>query len=174
MTNVGRTLALLTLVATTIGCDRVTKHIAARSLEGRPSRSFFANTVRLEYAENKGGFLSLGANLPPAVHKFIFKIGTGLILIVTLLAAINLRLRGWPLVGLSLLWAGGASNWADRVAHGSVVDFLNVGFGGLRTGIFNLADVAVMLGACILVFTFRQPIRWTEPEERRENEFDSC
>jgi signal peptidase II len=132
--------------------------MAVTSLEGRPSRSFFANTVRLEYAENRGGFLSLGANLPSAVRTAIFKIGTGLILVGTLIAAIKLRLTGWPLIGLCLVWAGGASNWVDRVARGSVVDFLNVGFGALRTGIFNVADVAVMLGACILVFTYRQTI----------------
>ena len=165
MTKVGRTLVLLALVATTIGCDRVTKHIAVRSLEGTPRQSFFADTVRLEYAENRGGFLSLGANLPPAIRTATFKIGTGLILVGTLLAAIKLRLTGWPLVGLSLVCAGGASNWVDRVTRGGVVDFLNVGFGALRTGIFNVADVAVMLGACILALTYRQSTRVMEPEE---------
>ena len=162
MSKVGRTVALLALVATTFGCDRVTKHIAATSLEGAPSRSFFADTVRLEYAENTGGFLSLGADLPPAVRTAIFTIGTGLILIGSLLAAIKLRLTGWPLVGLSLWCAGGASNWIDRVARGSVVDFLNIGIGTLRTGIFNVADVAVMLGVCILLFTYQQPNRDVE------------
>lgn len=32
-----------------------------------------------------------------------------------------------------------------------VIDFMNVGIGALRTGIFNVADVAIMLGAAILV-----------------------
>lgn len=168
MTRVGKTLVLLALVASTIGCDRVTKHLAVTSFAGTPSRSFFADTVRLEYAENSGGFLSLGANLPPTVRTAIFKIGTGLILLGTLIAAIKLRLTAWPLVGLSLAWAGGASNWVDRVARGSVVDFLNVGFGALRTGIFNVADVAVMLGACIFLFTYRQPNSASEPQEQRE------
>jgi len=157
MTKVGRTLALLAIAVTTIGCDRVTKHIAVTSLAGTPGRSFFADTVRLEYAENVGGFLSVCANLPPAVRTAIFKIGTGLLLVATLMAAAKLRLTGWPLVGLSLVWAGGASNWVDRVMHGSVVDFLNVGFGALRTGVFNVADVAVMLGACILASACRRP-----------------
>jgi signal peptidase II len=31
------------------------------------------------------------------------------------------------------------------------VDFLNVGVGSLRTGIFNVADVAVLLGAVLIV-----------------------
>jgi signal peptidase II len=39
------------------------------------------------------------------------------------------------------------SNLIDRIAVGSVIDFLNVGVGSLRTGIFNLADVAIMAGA---------------------------
>ena len=32
-----------------------------------------------------------------------------------------------------------------------VIDFMNVGIGSLRTGIFNVADMAIMLGAGILV-----------------------
>lgn len=40
---------------------------------------------------------------------------------------------------------------SDRVVRGSVVDFLNVGIGPLRTGILNVADVAIMLGAAFLV-----------------------
>ena len=48
--------------------------------------------------------------------------------------------------GLTLFVAGGASNWIDRIMRGSVVDFLNVGVGPVRTGIFNVADVAIVLG----------------------------
>jgi signal peptidase II len=32
-----------------------------------------------------------------------------------------------------------------------VIDFLNVGVGPLRTGIFNVADVAITLGVALLV-----------------------
>src|SRR5215813_6900567 len=166
MTKVGRTIMLLAIAVATIGCDRVTKHLAVTSLAGTPGRSFFADTMRLEYAENSGGFLSLGANLPIAVRTAIFTIGTGLILVGTLIAAAKLRLTGWQLVGLTLLWAGGGSNWVDRVARGSVVDFLNVGFGALRTGIFNVADFAVLLGACILAGAYRRPNRLSGLEEQ--------
>ena len=34
--------------------------------------------------------------------------------------------------------------------HGAVVDFLNVGIGPLRTGVFNVADMAIMAGAGLL------------------------
>jgi signal peptidase II len=58
-------------------------------------------------------------------------------------------------VGLALYLAGGASNLVDRVVRGSVIDFMNVGVGPLRTGIFNVADVAILAGVGIFVCTHR-------------------
>ena len=54
---------------------------------------------------------------------------------------------------MALFIAGGVSNWVDRVVSGSVVDFMNVGVGWLRTGIFNFADVAIMLGITLFVLS---------------------
>jgi signal peptidase II len=45
------------------------------------------------------------------------------------------------------------SNWLDRLASGRVVDFINIGFGPLRTGIFNVADVAIMFGSGLVILT---------------------
>ena len=146
-------LALMLLIVTTIGCDRVTKHFAAESLAGEPRQSFLADTVRLEYVENSGAFLSLGADLPPPVRTALFTVGNGLILIGTVVLAVRRRWTGTELFGLGLVFAGGASNLADRIARGSVIDFMNVGLGSLRTGIFNVADVAIMAGVLLLVLT---------------------
>jgi len=52
--HVGIRLALLVLVLTTIGCDRVTKQLAMGALADGGSRSYLSDTVRLEYAENTG------------------------------------------------------------------------------------------------------------------------
>jgi signal peptidase II len=150
MNFVAKRTALLLLIAMTIGCDRVTKHYAASTLIGEPGQSFLGDTVRLEYAENTGGFLGLGADWPPAIRTGLFSVGTGMMLLVTIAAALRWRWSGAALVGSSLFIAGGASNLADRLARGSVIDFLNVGLGPLRTGIFNVADMAVLLGVCIL------------------------
>ena len=81
------------------------------------------------------------------------EIGTGLIVCGMVAAALKFRLSGPALVGLALYFAGGASNLVDRVMRGSVIDFLNVGVGPLRTGIFNVADMAILLGVGIFVFT---------------------
>ena len=156
MTTLWRKIALLVLIAMTVGCDRVSKHLAARELAGEPSQSFLADTVRLEYAENTGAFLSFGDNWSAAARHGVFTIGTGLILCGTIVAAIRFRLSGPALVGLALYVAGGASNLVDRIVRGSVIDFMNVGVGPLRTGIFNVADMAILAGVAILVFTHRQ------------------
>ena len=36
------------LLATTAGCDRVTKHYAVTTLAGMPEQSFLGDTVRLD------------------------------------------------------------------------------------------------------------------------------
>jgi signal peptidase II len=81
----------------------------------------------------------------------VFTLGTGVLLVALAAAAVRFRWRGWLLIGTSLVCAGGASNWVDRLVRGSVVDFVNVGVGPLRTGIFNVADVAIMLGVAALL-----------------------
>jgi len=155
--RVGVRLLLLVAISATIGCDRVTKHVATTMLAGAPNRSYLADTVRLEYVENTGGFLGLGANLSPSARTGLFTIGTGLMLLLLVGAAFRCHWSGSQLLGLSLFVAGGASNWVDRVIRGSVVDFINVGVGPVRTGIFNVADVAIMLGVGILMLA---EFRW--------------
>jgi len=57
---------------------------------------------------------------------------------------------GWgsELTGIpfSMILGGGLSNLFDRIAFGKVVDFMNVGVGNLRTGIFNIADMIILAG----------------------------
>src|SRR5437867_2715522 len=62
-----RRLALLVL-GTSVGCDQVTKRIATATLMGQGVKSYAGDLVRLEYARNRGAFLSLGANLPESVR----------------------------------------------------------------------------------------------------------
>jgi signal peptidase II len=146
----GARLVLLVVVLGTIGCDRVTKHVATVSLAGRPTQSFLADTVRLTYAENTGGFLSVGEDLSPSARTALFTVGTGLILALAVWFASRRRWTLWQSVALALFIGGGLSNWIDRLLHGRVVDFLNVGIGSLRTGIFNLADVAILVAAAMV------------------------
>jgi signal peptidase II len=146
------TYALLGLMlVATIGCDRVTKRLATETLAGTPDRSFFADTVRVAYAENTGGFLSVGASWSEPGRRAVFVVATGAMLVAMAFAMVRSHWDGWALFGATLFFAGGASNWIDRVLHGRVVDFLNLGIGPLRTGIFNVADVAILAGLGLLL-----------------------
>lgn len=157
-------LSLLFIVLTTIGCDHATKYVARVSLQGEPHRSYFGNMVRIGYAENTGGFLSLGADLPPTHRTMLFTAVTGLVLAGLAVLVFRGRLDRITGLGMTLFVAGGVSNWIDRVIRGSVVDFLNLGIGPLRTGIFNVADVAIMLGAAIMVYGELAKSRRLQPD----------
>lgn len=154
----------------TIGCDRVTKHVAASALSGTPGHSLLGDTVRLQYAENTGGFLGLGAEWPRAARTAFFTIGNATLLLGVVIVALRSRWRGAALIGVTLFVAGGASNLLDRIAFGRVIDFLNVGLGPLRTGIFNVADVAILLGAALVALgevrtSNQEPPEPSEPPE---------
>jgi signal peptidase II len=151
MLRMPRRVVLLMLMAATVGCDRVTKHFAAATLAEAPARSFLADTVRLEYSENAGAFLGLGSGWPVEVRTGLLTVGTALLLLIMIAMAIRQRWSGLALAGLVLFVSGGASNLADRVARGSVIDFMNVGVGSVRTGIFNVADAAITLGVALVV-----------------------
>jgi signal peptidase II len=134
-----------------LSCDRVTKGSAVARLSGVDAQSFLHDTLRLELVTNAGGFLSLGAGWPPALRFALLGVGTGVLLCGLAIVAAR---GGWPRtaqVGAALIIAGGLSNLIDRLATGAVVDFMNIGVGSLRTGIFNVADVAILLGAVLIV-----------------------
>ena len=110
-------------------------------------------TIRLEYAENPGGFLSLGDHLPPRWRSVAFT-GIGIAGTLAVFAyALLFCSERIQLAAVSLMCAGAAGNLLDRLLWGGyVTDFLNVGVGPVRTGIFNLADLSLTAGALILAF----------------------
>lgn len=155
------TIILVTLLGC-IGCDQATKTVAKAYLPHNEVMSFAGDTFRLQYAENKGAFLSLGASFSDETRKIIFTVGNSLLLFGVLAFLIFARaLPRLTTVALSLIVGGGFSNIVDRVIHdGYVIDFLNIGIGNLRTGIFNIADVAIMLGSLLFIikgFHFEKP-----------------
>ncbi|MDP3716838.1 MAG: signal peptidase II [Acidobacteriota bacterium] len=151
MKDLRRLLLLGLLLAGTASCDRATKHYAMTTLTGAPDQSFFSDTVRLTYHENPGAFLGVGAQWRPELRATFFQFGNGLFLLATAVLALRSRFSRLGQAGLALFLAGGVSNLVDRVAMGRVIDFLNVGIGPLRTGVFNVADMAIIAGVAILI-----------------------
>ncbi len=135
-----------------VGCDQLTKAIAKSLLSGAPVLKLAGDLLRLQLAENRGAFLSLGAALPDGVRSLVFTLGVGIVLAaLTVYAILDSDAGKLRAVAFALVAGGGLSNLLDRITYGGyVVDFLNVGLGGLRTGIFNVADMAVLTGVALL------------------------
>jgi signal peptidase II len=152
MFNLRRGVVICLLIAATAGCDRVTKHFAVTALAGAPHQSFLADTIRLQYHENPGAFLAAGATWPPLARVAMFQFGNAVFLAFAGFLAARYRWSRVARCGLILFLAGGLSNLTDRIAIGSVIDFLNVGIGPVRTGIFNVADVAIMAGVSLVLW----------------------
>lgn len=144
-----RWLSAIMILASCIGCDQATKAIAVRTLQDAAPRSYCGDLLRLEYAENPGGFLSLGADLPKPVRRGIFLVVGSALMALVVGYLLNKRHASPALfAALTLMLAGGIGNLIDRfVNDGLVTDFINIGIGPLRTGIFNVADVALLVGA---------------------------
>ena len=138
---------LLLLLATSFGCDQAAKLVAQATLSDSAPISYLNGLVRFEYAENSGAFLSLGSALPSSARFFLLEVLVGALLVLGIgLTVFSQRLSLRQKAVLALAVGGGLGNLIDRVSHGAVVDFVSLGVGPLRTGIFNLADVAITIG----------------------------
>ncbi|CAK15172.1 signal peptidase II [Pseudomonas entomophila] len=148
-----RTLVLILGVAFII-LDQWVKLIALVALNNH-SYVFGNQNVWLDLALslNPGAFLSLGAGLAPGLKQLIFVVAVGIVCCW----AIAWAYKHWQTAPIkaSAAWfiaMGGLSNLIDRVFRdGHVVDYLVLNVGSLHTGVFNLADIAIMAGAAVLM-----------------------
>lgn len=159
-----RILLIFLLVALFAGCDQATKSIAKRELQFSASSSIFGGLVRLQYAENDGGFLSIGSDLPAGVRRsftFVLTMIVGGGFVVLLFSADKVEIP--KLLLFSMLLAGSAGNLIDRLFnHGRVVDFLILGTQTIHTGILNVADMLITTSVILLfimeLFHRRNPV----------------
>lgn len=144
---------ILAILVSCVGCDQSTKLVAKTYLPETERITLLGGSLQLEIARNYGAFLSLGASIPKPWRTGLFSAGVGLALIGLLIYALRSKSKN-PLVvpALALVVGGGASNLIDRLVNdGYVLDFLNVGIGPVRTGIFNVADMLILTGVILLV-----------------------
>jgi len=150
MSRVAKTLITLLLV---VGIDQYSKIMAKKMLLGKGVSSHFNDMWRWVFAENTGAFLSWGSDLSGWVHVLFLKV-IPVILIIGLLfyTMFSKEVTKNQVLPLALILGGGIGNLYDRLLYGKVIDFMNIGIGDLRTGIFNVADMAIMAGCFWLLF----------------------
>ncbi len=148
-----RALLIVVVLSTCVGCDQLTKGLARHTLTVSEPILFLHDLFRLQLVENQGAFLSLGATIPEHSRYWLLVVPVGLALAGMLVYLLTSRkLTAVQTIALSLVLAGGIGNWIDRILHdGRVIDFMNLGVGPLRTGIFNVADIVIVFGCCWLL-----------------------
>jgi signal peptidase II len=146
-----------------VGCDHAAKQVAEQWLADSSGIALLGGIVRLQLVANPGAFLSLGEHMPELVRQLVL-IG----FVPLMLVCIGFLLFRSPattrtqVVAFGLIAGGGLANWLDRVRDdGAVTDFVSLGLGQLRTGIFNVADLAIVAG--LLVFLVVGAGRTREP-----------
>ena len=153
MRAVKKAFSIILILCSCVECDQVTKTVAQNHLPSSQPVYLVGDVFRLQYTENTGAFLGLGAELPHSVRFWALIVFVGVALIGMLrFVWTSQEMNPMSILGFSLIIGGGFSNLLDRVLKGrAVVDFINVGIGNVRTGIFNLADLVIMIGVGILL-----------------------
>jgi signal peptidase II len=146
---------LFLVVTANVGCDRITKNMARTKLLHGEEITMMQNHITLIKVENTGAFLSLGNSLQSASRILFLILLPSLILLGSVIyILVNPGINSMMNVGLSCIIGGGIGNLTDRIIYGSVTDFLHIKLGILETGIFNMADVSIMVGIFLLFLKY--------------------
>jgi len=156
-----------TLASIVVLLDQFTKKLAVMFLRERGSITIIPDWLKLTYAENRG--IAFGLEFAPQLVMIL--IVGAISLLVVLYVLRSSRRSTLFLLPFSLIFGGGIGNLIDRITIGWVIDFIHVDlYQGFVMGswvslwpIFNIADSAISIGACILVFMHKQIFPEPEP-----------
>jgi signal peptidase II len=139
-----RALTIAVVAGAVVAVDQLTKTWALSALAGGPRHVLW--TLQLNLSFNSGAAFGLGRGMAP----LLLAAGVGVLLF---LARYSRHLTGTlPTVALALVVGGAAGNLVDRLVRGhggSVIDFIDFQW----WPIFNVADMAIVVGASLLVLT---------------------
>ncbi len=132
-------LGLVVTVVVVVAIDQLTKSQAAARLVEGELRPVAGGAGFHRVTNRRGGLLRL-----PVVASVVL---VAVLVATALVTVAGPGYPGWLAAGLGLSVGGAASNVADRVRRGGVIDFIAVG----RWPTFNLADVALVAGVVLTV-----------------------
>jgi signal peptidase II len=143
----------LTIIATVIGLDQITKELVVRNIAIGERVSFLPG-IDLVHSLNTGIAFSKGRGTSGIIVPILI-----VVVVVAVMAVSELRRAGgvlWPTaLGYGLIVGGALSNVADRLfrgegwGKGAVVDMVDLGW----WPVFNLADSALSVGVLLVLFS---------------------
>jgi signal peptidase II len=157
---------LLLISAAVIFIDRITKALVSARIPIGGAIPLIPHVLRITHWTNEGAAFSLFADSasPNRVRWSLIAFSL-LAALVVLAAMIRLGNRvTLTTVALALVFAGALGNVHDRIVYGSVVDFIEVHIFNYHWPDFNVADSAIVTGACLLLLESLLPRKAPAPD----------
>lgn len=159
--TLSRTLKIIIIIVVNIALDQISKFYVRANVGYQTSRDIIGENFILTNVENSGAFLGMGSDMSPTMKVIFLWILPILVLgYVVYYIFSNKALDRMSLLAFCCIIGGGIANVYDRIKYGSVTDFLHIDLGGgIRTGIFNVADMSVTFGMIMLLiasFVYRK------------------
>jgi signal peptidase II len=144
---------LLLISVVVFVADRLTKIWVSTHIQLGGAIPIIPHVLRISHWTNDGAAFSLFADsASPLAVRWGLVSFTLLAALVVLVALVRLGGQFTPTtVALALILAGAVGNVHDRIAYGSVVDFIEVHIFSYHFPDFNVADSSVVTGACLLL-----------------------
>jgi len=148
--------------------DQITKVWVAAEFELYESRVVIDGLFNLTYVHNYGAafsFLSDGGGW----QRWFFTV-----IAIAISAVLLIWLRRNPVnfwrqnLSFALILSGAIGNVADRMVYGYVIDFLDVHYQGWHWPAFNVADMAITIGAALMLLEAFVENRRDDTEAERE------
>ncbi|MCJ8210850.1 signal peptidase II [Mucilaginibacter sp. RS28] len=164
-----RLILILAIIAVNIGCDQLSKKIVREKLYPQVQLRYWGDHLMITRVENTGAFLSAGDNIGGYARVLFLAVLPMAALIGAMVHVVkNYRMDWLRLTAICCILGGGFGNIYDRIANGSVTDFLYLEFGIFKTGIFNLADVSITTGVILLLIVLNKPYFMKNSESNME------
>jgi signal peptidase II len=155
----------LLISAAAILADRLSKVWVSAHIPLGGAIPVIDHVLRISHWTNEGAAFSLFADsASPQTVRWGLVGFASLAALAVLVAIIRLGDRiSLMTVALALILGGALGNVHDRIAYGSVVDFIEVHIFQYHYPDFNIADSCVVVGACLLFLDSLLPQRKSEP-----------
>jgi len=143
-------LLFFAVAAIVVILDQASKRLIWAAFQDTGGRDLIDGVLRIRLSTNTGAVMGILSNSRPILIS---------VTIISIIALIYFayRMRYAPAfrrVCLGLVLGGAFGNLIDRIATGKVIDFIDMGIGSLRWPTYNVADIAVTVGAVILIAGF--------------------
>lgn len=152
MQGKARLFLISVIVVVNIAADQVTKVLARKHIEYNEVIEVIGDYFVFTKVENRGAFLGMGSSLSPIMRTILLLVLPAAVMIGLFVYMLRSKdLTKISLWGLSFIVGGGIGNIFDRMVYGSVTDMLFIDLKFAHTGIFNVADVSVMVGTGLIL-----------------------